>query len=91
MSCYTNVIFIFLVGYLMIIHFTKKFEFLNSILHSKSFRLKYCCEYIGDEKGKIVSNAAHPMVSFSEFNDNDLKNKPITYGRYGIALKKRLG
>nr|MDC2856783.1 abortive infection system antitoxin AbiGi family protein [Ningiella sp. W23] len=72
----------------MIIHFTKKFEFLNSILDSKSFRLKYCCEYIGDEKGKIVSNAAHPIVSFSEFDDNELEHKKVTYGRYGIALKK---
>ncbi|KAF7763119.1 hypothetical protein PUND_b0454 [Pseudoalteromonas undina] len=72
----------------MIIHFTKKFEFLSSIINSKSFRLKYCCESIGDKEGRIVSNAAHPMVSFSEFNDNDLEHKTITYGRYGIALKK---
>lgn len=72
----------------MIIHFTNSFEAIKSILNSKSFRLKYCCEYIGNEKGKIVSNAAHPMVSFSEFNDRDLEHKTITYGRYGIALKK---
>lgn len=72
----------------MIIHFTKQFETLNSILSTRSFRLKYCCEYIGDEKGKVISNAAHPMVSFSEYQDGELETKTITYGRYAIALKK---
>lgn len=72
----------------MIIHFTKEFEILNSILSTKSFRLKYCCEYIGDEKGKVISNAAHPMVSFSEYQDSELETKTITYGRYAIALTK---
>ncbi|MGJ0625499.1 abortive infection system antitoxin AbiGi family protein [Xenorhabdus bovienii] len=72
----------------MIIHFTNKFEKLFSIISSNSFSLHYCGEYFGDKAGKIVSRAAHPMVSFSDYNHNELQSKPITYGGYGIALCK---
>lgn len=72
----------------MIIHFTKEFEDLQSILKSRSFRLSYSGEYFGDSEGIVISRAAHPMVSFSDYNDEDLPTKHITYGGYGIALNK---
>jgi hypothetical protein len=72
----------------MIIHFTKKFEDLHSILFSSSFKLHYSGEYFGDSSGKVISRAAHPMVSFCDFNDDELLTKTITYGGYGVALKK---
>jgi len=70
-----------------IIHFTKKFDTLKSVLSEQSFRLKYCREvfYLGD---KIVSNAVHPMVSFSEQCVKNINNKNITYGKFGVAMKK---
>ncbi|HGJ5892396.1 MAG TPA: abortive infection system antitoxin AbiGi family protein [Arsenophonus apicola] len=73
----------------MIIHFTNRFENLISIISSKSFLLHYCGEYFGDKRGKVVSRSAHPMVSFSEYEHNELYKKIITYGRYGIALCKK--
>lgn len=73
----------------MIIHFTRKFETLHSILSSCSFRLSYCAEYFGDKSGKVISRAAHPMVSFSDYSDEELSMKHITYGGYGIALNKK--
>ncbi|AVB74108.1 MULTISPECIES: abortive infection system antitoxin AbiGi family protein [Enterobacteriaceae] len=72
----------------MIIHFTNNFKKLTSIISSSSFLLRYCGEYFGDKRGAIVSRAAHPMVSFSEYEHNELHNKTVTYGGYGIALKK---
>lgn len=70
-----------------IIHFTDKFRTLQSILSEKSLRLCYCKEdfYLGTRK---ISSAAHPMVSFSKFDINRLKNKVITYGKYGIAFSE---
>ena len=73
----------------MIIHFTSKFETIQSILSSCCFKLSYCGEYFGDKTGKVVSRAAHPMVSFSDYSDEELASKYITYGGYGIALNKR--
>jgi len=70
----------------MIIHFTNKFEVLESILTSSSFRITYCGEYFGDEK-RVISSAAHPMVSFSEYPENEISKQKITYGGYGVALK----
>ncbi|HCI0085450.1 TPA: hypothetical protein PCG41_005551, partial [Klebsiella pneumoniae] len=64
------------------------FKKLTSIISSSSFLLRYCGEYFGDKRGAIVSRAAHPMVSFSEYEHNELHNKTVTYGGYGIALKK---
>ncbi|MEL0639543.1 abortive infection system antitoxin AbiGi family protein [Pseudoalteromonas aliena] len=72
----------------MIIHFTRKFDYLKSILSFCSFRLSYCGEYFGDNTGKVISRAAHPMVSFSNYNDEELHTKIVTYGGYGIAIKK---
>lgn len=72
----------------MIIHFTKESKNLYSILKSRSFALHYCGEYFGDKTGKVVSNAAHPMVSFSSYEHETLATKTVTYGGYGIALKK---
>lgn len=73
----------------MIIHFTNDFNIIKSILTSHSFKLRYCGEYFSDKEGKIISNSAHPMVSFSDYNDSELNKKRITYGRYGVALSKK--
>ncbi|MBT0447237.1 hypothetical protein ISO73_12065 [Morganella morganii subsp. morganii] len=72
----------------MITHFTKEFENLLSIISSNSFLLKYCGEYFGDKNGSVVSNAAHPMVSFSGYDSDELPTRRITYGGYGISLHK---
>ncbi|WP_305462232.1 abortive infection system antitoxin AbiGi family protein [Photobacterium leiognathi] len=50
--------------------------------------VKYCGEYFGDSSGKVISRVAHPMVSFSDYDHKELSLKKITYGGYGIALKK---
>lgn len=70
-----------------IIHFTKKYKTLKSILDESSFRLKYCRElfYLGEN---IASSAVHPMVSFSEQIIQTIDKKNITYGKFGIGLKK---
>lgn len=75
-------------GNTMITHFTNEFEKLLSIISSNSFILRYCGEYFGDKNDKVVSNAAHPMVSFSGYNTSELPTKNITYGGYGISLHK---
>jgi len=72
----------------VIIHFTNEFGRLNSILSSRSFWLSYCGEYFGDRTGKVISRAAHPMVSFSDYGDDELPKKQVTYGGYGLALNK---
>ena len=72
----------------MIIHFTNNLENIISILKSSSFKLGYCCEYFG-EKDKIISNAVHPMVCFSEYTESELESKHITYGEYAIAMNKK--
>lgn len=72
----------------MITHFTNEFEKLLSIISSNSFLLRYCGEYFGDKNGKVVSNAAHPMVSFSGYDFCELPTRRITYGGYGISLHK---
>jgi hypothetical protein len=70
-----------------VIHFTEKFNTLKSILSEYSFRLYYCREvfYLGDE---ISSSAVHPMVSFSEQVVRNINSKNITYGKFGIGLRK---
>lgn len=73
----------------MIIHFTNDFNVIKLILTSQSFKLSYCGEYFSDKEGKIISNSAHPMVSFSDYDDSELNKKHITYGRYGVALSKK--
>ncbi|ENK7127503.1 TPA: abortive infection system antitoxin AbiGi family protein [Serratia marcescens] len=72
----------------MITHFTNEFEKLLSIISSNSFLLRYCGEYFGDKNGKVISNAAHPMVSFSGYDSCELPKRRITYGGYGISLHK---
>lgn len=72
----------------MITHFTNEFEKLLSIISSNSFLLRYCGEYFGDKNGKVISNAAHPMVSFSGYDSYELPTRRITYGGYGISLHK---
>ncbi len=69
----------------LIIHFTLKFDTIKSIVQSKSLRLSYSKEdfYMGNKK---VSSAAHPMVCFSGCDINELSNKKITYGKYGIGF-----
>ena len=70
-----------------IIHFTKTFDTLKSILAENSFRLFYCREvlYIGN---KVASSAVHPMVSFSEQAIKTINKKNITYGKFGLGLKQ---
>lgn len=72
----------------MLIHFTRKFKNLVSILESNSFLVQYCGEYFGDSTGRVISRAAHPMVSFSDYSHEKLSSKKVTYGGYGIALHK---
>lgn len=70
-----------------IIHFTKEFKTLKTIISSSSLRLFYCKEdfYLGDRK---ASSAVHPMVSFSEYFINTIDKRKITYGKFGIGFKK---
>lgn len=69
----------------LIIHATGTFAALKSILKSSSLQLSYSKEDFCIGKKKI-SSAAHPMVCFCECSQNEIKNKRITYGRYGIAF-----
>lgn len=79
----------------LIIHATGTLAALKSILKANSFRLSYSKEdfCIGNKK---ISSAAHPMICFCEYSSKDIKNRIITYGRYGVAfstkwaLKKRI-
>jgi len=73
----------------VLIHFTRQFETLVSILESNSFLVRYCGEYFGDSTGKVISRAAHPMVSFSDYSHEELSAKQVTYGGYGVALHKK--
>jgi hypothetical protein len=67
------------------IHFTPSFATLQGIVASQSLRISYCREAfcMGD---KIVSNAVHPMVCFSEYELGTIHNMTLTYGQFGIAL-----
>lgn len=73
----------------VLIHFTKEFKNLVLILESNSFLLRYCGEYFGDSTGKVISRAAHPMVSFSDYSHEELSSKKVSYGGYGVALHKK--
>ena len=69
-----------------IIHITKEFDKLKNILTSNSLKLHYCKEdfYLGDRK---ISSAVHPMVSFSEYEMDEIEKMITTYGEYGISFK----
>lgn len=69
-----------------IIHFTSSFKKLSNIILSNSLILSYCKEEFTIENDLTVSKAVHPMVSFSEQNINNLKEKTITYGKYGLSF-----
>ena len=71
----------------LIIHITKNFEFLKSILSSNSLKLFFSSEDFAFI-GKVISKAAHPMISFSEYNLEDINSKIITYGNYGVGFTK---
>ncbi len=68
-----------------IIHITKNFCKLKSILESKILKLNGSDEefYLGNKK---VSSAAHPMVCFSEYDIKTIDKRVITYGKFGIAF-----
>ncbi|ENM4036882.1 abortive infection system antitoxin AbiGi family protein [Vibrio parahaemolyticus] len=70
-----------------IIHFTNKPDSLIQILNTRGFKLAYCGE-IFNVSGKRVSSAAHPMVCFSGYSENDLQDRNVTYGRYGVQMKQ---
>ncbi|EAA6073658.1 hypothetical protein DQZ25_15500 [Salmonella enterica subsp. enterica] len=71
----------------MLIHFTSDYGKISSILKSQHLLLKYCKETFSNTRGIIASSAAHPMVSFSNYNEYELINTPITYGHFGIKFK----
>lgn len=71
----------------MLIHFTSDYGKISSILKSQHLLLKYCKETFSNARGIIASSAAHPMVSFSNYNEDELINTPITYGHFGIQFK----
>ena len=74
----------------ILIHATRSFSSLVSIISSSSLRLSYSKEdfCIG---AKNISSAAHPMVCFCEYKKNRLMQEVITYGRYGVAFTKDWG
>jgi hypothetical protein len=78
-----------------IIHFTKKFDYLLSILESKSFKFFYCKEDFR-VNNQLKSRAAHPMVCFCHFKNDSIAPYKNTYGNYGIeftedwAIKKKI-
>ncbi|WP_333009814.1 abortive infection system antitoxin AbiGi family protein [Kluyvera sichuanensis] len=71
----------------MLIHFTSDYNNIVSILRSQHLLLKYCRETFSNTKGIIASSAAHPMVSFSNYDEDELLKTPITYGHFGIQFK----
>ena len=71
----------------LIVHNTKFFENLKSIIKSKSLKISFCCEDFYFNKSAI-SKAAHPMICFSEYNPLTINNEIITYGKYGIGFSK---
>lgn len=70
-----------------IIHFTNNFKTLKDILRTGGFRPFYCREVLYSED-TVASSAVHPMVSFSKQIIRTIDNKNITYGEFGIGLKK---
>jgi len=74
-------------GILMLLHFTQELSTLESILQSSAFNIGYCAENFEAEDKKI-SGVAHPMVSFSEYKDEDLIYQNIKYGGYAVGLSK---
>lgn len=71
----------------IIVHTTKNFLNLKSILETKSLRISFCCENFYFNK-KAISKAAHPMICFSEYNPATINNEIITYGKYGVGFSK---
>jgi len=70
-----------------IIHITKEFETLKRILSSNYLKLFFSIEdFLFNDK--IVSKAAHPMISFSEYKLSTINNEKITYGKYGLGFSK---
>lgn len=70
-----------------ILHFTNSYDSLKGIVDLKGFKLAYCSE-VFTVQGQRISSAAHPMVCFSAFSKKDLIGRNITYGRYGIEMRK---
>jgi len=70
----------------ILIHFTDKMDNIKDILSSQSLNLSYCKEDFMISDDFVVSKAVHPMVCFSEQNLENLANKKITYGKFGIAF-----
>jgi len=69
-----------------IIHYTKSFEILSSILR-EGFKIKYCAEVL--KLGKVGSSqAAHPMISFCDIPLSNSSQHFDAYGNYGLGLTK---
>ena len=71
----------------VLIHATRRWETLLSILETSSLRLSYSKEDFCIQ-GKKISSAAHPMVCFSLYNKSSLANSINSYGEYGVAFTK---
>lgn len=70
-----------------IIHYTKSFDNLSSIL-KEGFRIKYCAEVLLlGERGS--SSAAHPMISFCDIPLSNSSQHFEAYGKYGLGLTKQ--
>lgn len=69
-----------------IIHYTDKINKIVSILEH-GFAIKYCVEKLHIDIG-IVSNAAHPMISFCDIPLSQSHKHFKAYGKYGIGLTK---
>ena len=71
----------------ILIHSTKEFTTLLSIINTRSFRLSISEETFSFSQ-KRISYAAHPMVAFSEFRPSTLADAKITYGKYALGMSK---
>ena len=69
-----------------IIHYTKSFEILSSIL-KEGFKIKYCAEILKLGKTR-TSKAAHPMISFCDIPLSNSSQHFDAYGKYGLGLTK---
>lgn len=70
----------------MLIHFTSSYENIESILDNECLWLKYCKEDFFNASGKVASAAVHPMVCFSNYDEEELPKQTITYGQFGVQF-----
>jgi hypothetical protein len=71
-------------------HFTRKSTSLKAILQSSSLRASYCIENVRDF-GFQSPYLAIPMVCFCDIPLKFVRHHVLSYGGYGIGLKKDWG